>query len=64
MGHDNIKFSRYINLSTIDQMMYDIGTRAMHQLNSILDDEPAERLQSATEPKLIARNSTKKSKQS
>lgn len=63
MGHDNIKFSRYIELSTIDQMMYDIGSRAMHQLKSILSEEPAERVQAATEPKLIARNSTKNIKQ-
>ncbi len=64
MGHDNIKFSKYIDLSTIDQKMYDIGTRAMHQLKAILSDNTTERTQETTEPKLIVRNSTKNTKNS
>jgi LacI family transcriptional regulator len=59
MGHDNIKFSRYIDLSTIDQKMYDIGTKAMHRLDAILNDDSSEKLQISTEPTLIERNSTK-----
>lgn len=59
MGHDNIKFSKYIDLSTIDQRMYSIGARAMHRLEDILNQEASDKLQVSTEPKLIKRTSTK-----
>lgn len=59
MGYDNIKFSKYLDLTTVDQMMYDIGTQATHRLGEILKKSDGDRLQVVTEPMLIKRNSTK-----
>ena len=42
MGYDNIKLSKYLELTTIDQKMYTIGVQATKRLAEIIekpDDE-------------------------
>lgn len=62
IGYDNIKFSKYVNLSTVDQMMYDIGAKATHRLGEILNKEANEPMHIITEPVLIKRDSTRNAK--
>jgi len=60
MGYDNIKFSKYLELTSIDQKMYNIGATAMEQLANKIRDSETPKLQKIITPLLIARNSTKK----
>lgn len=59
LGYDNIKISKYLNLSTIDQAMYDVGIRAIQRLSERYKDKSIKLKQTIIEPELIARKSTK-----
>ncbi len=60
MGYDNIKISRYMGLTTVDQQMYDVGIRAIKTLRSLIksNDHPVKH--TVIPPKVIERSSTKK----
>lgn len=60
MGYDNIKLSKYYDLSTIDQQMYTIGTKAIRQLaRTVRGDQEIH--QEDIKPKLVERGSTQRS---
>lgn len=58
MGYDNIKFTKYLDLTTVDQKMYSIGVQATDRLAEIIEGETDKKLQIAIDPVLVARNST------
>jgi LacI family transcriptional regulator len=60
MGYDNIKFTRYLDLSTVDQQMHKVGMLATKKLAEIIKhpDRPLE--QTKIQPVLVKRNSTRK----
>jgi len=58
MGYDNIKFTKYLDLTTMDQKMYSIGVQATNRLAEIFDGDRENKLQIAIDPVLVARNST------
>ncbi len=60
MGYDNIKTSHYLALSTIDQKMYDVGMMAIDRLTNMIKDKDTSIIQKEIEPKLVARNSTRR----
>ncbi|AXJ01349.1 transcriptional regulator, LacI family [Cyclonatronum proteinivorum] len=59
LGYDNIKISKYLNLSTMDQAMYDVGIRAIQRLSERYKDNNIKLKQTVIEPELIVRKSTK-----
>lgn len=59
MGYDNIKFTKYLDLTTIDQKMYSVGVSATRRLAEIIRHDPEEKVQTVIDPILVARNSTK-----
>lgn len=59
MGYDNIKLSKYYDLTTIDQQMYTTGTKAIRQLARIVQGDK-ELHQEDVEPKLVERGSTQR----
>lgn len=60
MGYDNIKFTKYLDLTTIDQKMYSVGVEATRRLAEIIKHDPDNKIQKTFDPILIPRNSTKK----
>ncbi len=58
MGYDNIKFTKYLDLTTVDQKMYSIGVKATDRLAEIIEGERDNKLQISIDPVLVARNST------
>lgn len=62
MGYDNIKFTKYLDLTTIDQKMYSIGVKATKRLAEIIRHRTDEKIQTNIDPILVTRNSTKKPK--
>ncbi len=62
MGYDNIKFTKYLDLTTIDQKMYSVGVKATKRLAEIIRHQPEEKVQLTIDPVLIPRNSTNKPK--
>ena len=61
MGYDNIKLSKYLDLTTIDQQMHTIGTQAISRLLAIIKSKDTQLFQTMINPILISRGSTKKS---
>lgn len=59
MGYDNIKLTRYLELSTMNQHMHEAGVEATKQLMNLLENPDAEPLQKVIEPELVIRNSTR-----
>lgn len=59
MGYDNIKFTKYLDLTTIDQKMYSVGVQATKRLAEIIKHPTDEKVQEIIDPVLVARNSTK-----
>ncbi len=55
MGYDNIKISRFLGLTTIDQKMYDVGIKAIKRLAELIKDPDQEPKQSIIKPILIER---------
>lgn len=58
MGYDNIKFSKYVDLTTVDQKMYSIGTQATELIEARIKDKDRDPSYHTIEPVLIPRNST------
>ncbi len=60
MGYDNIKLSKYLDLTTIDQQMHTIGVKATQRLGEIIKNPAQKALQQTIDPVLIERGSTNK----
>lgn len=60
MGYDNIKFTRFVELTTIDQKMHTIGVEATKHLLELLHIPSTSLIQRVVEPSLIQRNSTRR----
>lgn len=60
MGYDNIKFTKYLDLTTIDQKMYSVGVEATKRLAQIIRNDDSNKIQKTIDPVLIARGSTKR----
>jgi len=60
MGYDNIKLSRYLELTTVDQKMHKIGLMATRRLDEIIKNPDSKPQQSTIQPVLVERNSTRK----
>jgi LacI family transcriptional regulator len=58
LGYDNLKISRYLDLSTVDQQMYDVGSRATRRLLERIGQRQTEVLDEKIESPLIRRGST------
>ncbi len=58
IGYDNIKLSRYIGLSTVDQKMYYVGRLAARTLLQRMQEQPSEVLDEEVELELVVRTST------
>jgi LacI family transcriptional regulator len=58
MGYDNIKLSKYLDLTTVDQKMYTLGVEATRRLARLLEnfDQPLHK--TTIDPILIERGST------
>jgi LacI family transcriptional regulator len=62
MGYDNIKFTKYLDLTTIDQKMYSVGVEATKRLAQIIRNDDNHKIQKTIDPVLIPRGSTKRNK--
>ena len=62
MGYDNIKLSKYLDLTTIDQQMHTIGIQATARLAAIIKSTDEKLFQTSINPILVERGSTKKPK--
>lgn len=62
MGYDNIKFTKYLDLSTIDQKMYSVGVEATKRLAQIIRNDDQQKVQKTIDPVLIPRGSTQRKK--
>ncbi|MFU8813043.1 MAG: substrate-binding domain-containing protein, partial [Balneolaceae bacterium] len=60
MGYDNIKFTKYLDLTTVDQMMYNVGVEATQRLAEIIRHNDGKKVQKIIDPVLVARKSTQK----
>lgn len=60
MGYDNIKFTKYLDLTTVDQKMYSVGVEATKRLAQIIRNEDSQKVQKTIDPILIPRGSTKR----
>ena len=58
MGYDNIKFTKYMDLTTIDQKMHTIGIQATSRLAEIIKNPNDQLYQTTINPVLIERGST------
>lgn len=61
MGYDNIKLSKYLDLTTVDQKMYTIGVNAIKQMRKLIDEVDTPKVQEVSDPLLVKRGSTEKS---
>lgn len=60
MGYDNIKFTRYLNLTTIDHQMHKVGVLATKRLAEIIENPDLPKKHVQIKPILIERDSTRK----
>lgn len=58
VGYDNIKLSRFLDLSTVDQSMYDVGRRAVGRLLARLEGSDAPPHAEHLVPRLVVRGSS------
>lgn len=58
MGYDNIKLSKYLDLTTIDQKMHTIGVQATKRLAEIIKNPDDKLYQNSINPVLVKRGST------
>lgn len=58
VGYDNLKLSRFLGLSSVDQQMYDVGQQATQRLLERMDGIIEERLQRRVTPELVIRGSS------
>lgn len=59
MGYDNIKFTKYLDLTTVDQKMYSVGVEATKRLAQIIRNKDDHKIQKTVDPVLITRGSTR-----
>lgn len=62
MGFDNVKLSKYLDLTSIDQKMYEVGCTVIERMTELIKDKPDEKVQQLIKPELVIRNSTCRSK--
>ncbi len=62
IGYDNIKLSKYHDLTTVDQKMYTIGTRAIRRLSELINGTDEKLQQETIDPVLVERGSSRKVK--
>ncbi|WP_020403057.1 LacI family DNA-binding transcriptional regulator [Gracilimonas tropica] len=62
MGYDNIKLSKYLDLTTVDQKMYTIGVQATKRLAEVIEKPSDELYQTTINPVLVQRGSTQNMK--
>lgn len=60
MGYDDIKFSKYMDLTTVNQKMYKVGVKATARLGQIIKNRESKLEQVIFDPELIERGSTNK----
>jgi LacI family transcriptional regulator len=60
MGYDNIKISNYLNLSTVDQKMYEVGKASIKRLAERIKNSDLKPMQTLIKPELVVRKSTTK----
>lgn len=60
MGYDNIKFTRYLDLTTVDQQMHKVGMMATKKLAELIKNPDIGLEQTKIQPVLVKRNSTRK----
>lgn len=60
LGYDNIKFTKYLDLTTVDQKMYSVGVEATKRLAQIIRSNDNHKVQKTIDPVLIPRGSTKR----
>jgi LacI family transcriptional regulator len=60
IGYDNIKIAKYVDLTTIDQKMYEVGKSATQRLTFRIKNFETTLWQTVITPELIVRNSTSK----
>ena len=60
MGYDNIKLSKYLDLTTMDQHMHKSGSLAIARLAEIIKDSESPLVQEMRNPILVERGSTAK----
>lgn len=58
LGYDNIKIARYLDISSIDQLMYEVGTKSIQRLAERYKNKDLPLKQSVIDPVLIPRKST------
>ncbi|GAB5535323.1 MAG: LacI family DNA-binding transcriptional regulator [Rubricoccaceae bacterium] len=58
LGYDNLKLSRYLNLTSIDQRMQEVGRRATERLLSRMESRDDDRLDIEIPLELMVRGST------
>lgn len=58
VGYDNLKLSRFLELSTVDQQMYNVGRRATQRLLQRMRAGTEERISESIQPELIVRASS------
>lgn len=59
MGYDNIKLSKYLDLTTVDQKMYTIGVQAIRRLTEIIERPVDKPYQTVVSPVLVERGTTR-----
>lgn len=62
IGYDNIKMAKYLDLTSIDQKMYDVGTKVVQRLAYMIKNQDAPPVQERIIPTLAIRGSTEKKK--
>lgn len=60
IGYDNIKLSKYLDLTTIDQQMHTIGIQATARLSAIIKNPDENLFQTTINPILVERGSTQR----
>ncbi len=58
MGYDGIKFTKYLDLTTVDQKMYTVGVQATRRLADIIRHNDDTLIQTTIDPVLVQRRST------
>ncbi len=61
MGYDNIKIAHFIELTTIDQKMYDVGIEAIKRITDMIHNKNNTVVHKEIEPTIVVRNSTTRS---
>jgi len=61
MGYDNIKFMKYLDITSVDQMMYEVGVKATKRLQELIEGVNIdEKVQEVIQPVIVPRSSTAK----